>query len=277
MKVLLCQHGLDKPFSGGIGSFKLYVLVASHVSLHAIVLVAILLVVPMNADRPLLTAPCQIEQHLSLGGQDQAAEVLITFLFRYGRIPDTTRGEVDGRIRTLLRQETVVSTVGPGLSKGMADMSSVFQLDNSIRVFQACYFVLRRKLQKPNTDPHNSILGHVVDGQWLRGERSESRRKIPAVHSNNQNCQRFSNSCAIPGLPANWRSNERPRLVPSPAPARKSLDKGGKRKQSDNTAQTFDADGEVKRPKALYRVDGRSGFKADSLSSSSGNIYKKTT
>lgn len=33
MKVLLNQHGLDKPFSGGIGSFKLYVLVASHVSL----------------------------------------------------------------------------------------------------------------------------------------------------------------------------------------------------------------------------------------------------
>jgi hypothetical protein len=32
MKVLLSQHALDKPFSGGLGSFKLYVLVASHVS-----------------------------------------------------------------------------------------------------------------------------------------------------------------------------------------------------------------------------------------------------
>ena len=32
LKILLIQHGLDKPFTGGLGSFKLYVLVASHVS-----------------------------------------------------------------------------------------------------------------------------------------------------------------------------------------------------------------------------------------------------
>jgi len=32
MKILLNQQGLDKPYSGGLGSFKLYVLVASHVS-----------------------------------------------------------------------------------------------------------------------------------------------------------------------------------------------------------------------------------------------------
>lgn len=31
LKVLLNQQGLDKPFTGGLGSFKLYVLVASHV------------------------------------------------------------------------------------------------------------------------------------------------------------------------------------------------------------------------------------------------------
>ena len=32
LKILLNQQGLDKPFSGGLGSYKLYVLVASHVS-----------------------------------------------------------------------------------------------------------------------------------------------------------------------------------------------------------------------------------------------------
>jgi DNA polymerase sigma len=32
LKVLLAQHQLDKPFTGGIGSYSLYVLVASHVS-----------------------------------------------------------------------------------------------------------------------------------------------------------------------------------------------------------------------------------------------------
>lgn len=34
LKVLLAQQDLDKPFTGGLGSFKLYVLVSHHVSLH---------------------------------------------------------------------------------------------------------------------------------------------------------------------------------------------------------------------------------------------------
>lgn len=32
LKVLLSEHNLDKPFTGGLGSFSLYVLVAHHVS-----------------------------------------------------------------------------------------------------------------------------------------------------------------------------------------------------------------------------------------------------
>jgi DNA polymerase sigma len=32
LKVLLGQQKLDKPFTGGLGSYKLYVLVAHHVS-----------------------------------------------------------------------------------------------------------------------------------------------------------------------------------------------------------------------------------------------------
>jgi hypothetical protein len=33
LKVILSLHDLDKPFTGGLGSFKLYVLVANHVSI----------------------------------------------------------------------------------------------------------------------------------------------------------------------------------------------------------------------------------------------------
>lgn len=33
LKILLAQQDLDKPFTGGLGSYKLYVLVAHHVSL----------------------------------------------------------------------------------------------------------------------------------------------------------------------------------------------------------------------------------------------------
>lgn len=32
LKVLMVQQSLDKPFTGGLGSYKLYVLVAHHVS-----------------------------------------------------------------------------------------------------------------------------------------------------------------------------------------------------------------------------------------------------
>ena len=36
LKVLLQQADLDKPFTGGLGSYKLYVLVANHVSLFLV-------------------------------------------------------------------------------------------------------------------------------------------------------------------------------------------------------------------------------------------------
>ena len=32
LKILLHQNNLDAPFTGGLGSFKLYVMVAYHVS-----------------------------------------------------------------------------------------------------------------------------------------------------------------------------------------------------------------------------------------------------
>ena len=34
LKVIMSQQGLDKPFTGGLGSYKLYVLVAYHVSME---------------------------------------------------------------------------------------------------------------------------------------------------------------------------------------------------------------------------------------------------
>ena len=270
MKVLLNQHGLDKPFSGGIGSFKLYVLVASHVSLECIPLGAI---APLTkAYRSSFSRQAKIEQHLSLGGHDLAAEILITFLFRYGRIPDTTRGTMDSRIRTELGQHTVVTTQGSGLARGMADMSSVFQLDNSIKVFQACYFVLRRKLQKPNSDPCHSIIGYLVDAQWLRGERTECRRKIQSQPSNQQ---RLSNASNIPGLPENWRWNDRlGKVTPQGSPG-KALEVSPKRKSPQKSAVHYDTDEEAERLKASYGVVGCSVVKTDCPSSRAATTKNK--
>lgn len=41
LKVLMVQQGLDKPFTGGLGSYKLYVLVAHHVSCFSKLLICI--------------------------------------------------------------------------------------------------------------------------------------------------------------------------------------------------------------------------------------------
>jgi DNA polymerase sigma len=48
LKVLMAQQDLDKPFTGGLGSYKLYVLVAYH-----------------------------IDCHLASGGRDRPSEILI--------------------------------------------------------------------------------------------------------------------------------------------------------------------------------------------------------
>jgi len=48
LKVIMAQQDLDKPFTGGLGSYKLYVLVAYH-----------------------------IDCHLASGGRDRPSEILI--------------------------------------------------------------------------------------------------------------------------------------------------------------------------------------------------------
>ena len=179
---------------------------------------------------------------------------------------------MDSRIRTELGQHTVVTTQGSGLAKGMADMSSVFQLDNSIKVFQACYFVLRRKLQKPNSDPCHSIIGYLVDAQWLRGERTECRRKIQTLPSNQQ---RLPNSNTIPGLPENWRSSERHGKVPPQGIAGKALETSSKRKSPQTSAVHYDTDEEAERLKASYGVVDRSVIKTDYPSSKTAMTNNK--
>uniref|UniRef100_A0A7S2P2B0 Poly(A) RNA polymerase mitochondrial-like central palm domain-containing protein n=1 Tax=Leptocylindrus danicus TaxID=163516 RepID=A0A7S2P2B0_9STRA len=55
LKMLLRQADLDKPFTGGLGSYRLYVMIAFH-----------------------------IERHLRDGGADNPTELLLGFLHRYG-------------------------------------------------------------------------------------------------------------------------------------------------------------------------------------------------
>lgn len=70
----MVQQGLDKPFTGGLGSYKLYVLVAHHVSDFK----------PLYYSKNsilIMTNHCssslQIEHHLANGGNDRPSEILI--------------------------------------------------------------------------------------------------------------------------------------------------------------------------------------------------------
>ena len=76
LKVLMSQQGFDKPFTGGLGSYKLYVLVAFHVS-ATIILRLLRVLSSIKASSLCRGTIYQLERHLANGGTDRPAEVLI--------------------------------------------------------------------------------------------------------------------------------------------------------------------------------------------------------
>jgi hypothetical protein len=79
LKVLMVQQGLDKPFTGGLGSYKLYVLVAHHVSYFNFpkMLDVSIQISPISKCLIFLFNQYQIECHLANGGMDRPSEILI--------------------------------------------------------------------------------------------------------------------------------------------------------------------------------------------------------
>lgn len=149
LKVLLAQNGLDEPFKGGLGSFKLYVLVTHH-----------------------------LQQHLELGGSDQPGEVLISFLFRYGEVKGHN---VDEGSRTRLHKEVPVIEQ----SGSSADLSNVKHLFNCVDLFRNCWTRLW-KVARGFEDSGDSLLVHLVDAGRFQRERQscinkaeQSARNIP--------------------------------------------------------------------------------------------------
>ena len=88
LKVVMAQQGLDKPFTGGLGSYKLYVLVAYHVSMEFDYVSLqfcgripwIVLPLLTRNHSFLLNPKCsQIECHLANGGNDRPSEILLRY------------------------------------------------------------------------------------------------------------------------------------------------------------------------------------------------------
>jgi len=171
LKVLLNQQGLDKPFTGGLGSYALYVLVASH-----------------------------IDHHLALGGDDDPAEVLYTFFFRYGGVKHTN-SKISSSYRTLLSQDIIIQTD----DGGSADMKSCFQIENCITIFETCWRMLQKRL-KGNFNKKFSILQYMVDAVKLEHGRSQCKKqadsKLKQVVGGRMHGRSISYSTtAIAGLP----------------------------------------------------------------------------
>jgi len=138
------QQALDKPFTGGLGSYKVYVLVAYH-----------------------------IERHLLNGGADRPSEILISLLVRYGCI-----GENDDVTTTDLEQlrsrEDSVSSDG-----GMCELTPVFRLGDCVDMFRECHTRLFDRIRDvDDLDSSNvSYLSSFIDCFRLREARETSHQR----------------------------------------------------------------------------------------------------
>ena len=131
----------DTPFSGGLGSYKLYVLVASHIA-----------------------------KHLELGGRDDPGEVFLSFVFRYG--DSVGQNHMHRDTRTLISKDDIVSC-GNG---GKADLSNVFLIKDCRNLFGSLWNrlwgCLRKSGRRASSDtPTASLLAELIHTTWLDHSR----------------------------------------------------------------------------------------------------------
>ena len=80
--------------------------------------------------------------------------------------------------RTPLTQLMVIKSQDGGL----ADMGGVFQVENCVKVFQACWRLLRNKLKpQVNSNPNHSILRFIVDANDLQNKRKWCSQKASLI------------------------------------------------------------------------------------------------
>jgi len=142
LKVLLQQTNLDKPFTGGLGSYKLYVLLAHH-----------------------------YEMHSSIGGGKSAAEILISFFFRYSDIyPRDDR--LDPRTKTNISKSTKIYCDG-----GEASLDSNFKNGRFVQLFSVCYKRLINSLEEKSSGDNISLLTSIIDATQLQSSRQRCFQK----------------------------------------------------------------------------------------------------
>ena len=139
LKILLRQSELDKPFTGGLGSYKLYVLVAHH-----------------------------LEKHLKLGGSSRPSDIFLSLLYRYGDIQKAYDGPYN-KIMTKLSKSSIVHSD----NDGMADLSPVFKVENIVKLLGMSYKRLLSQYKKYKSNDVNkvSFLAAIIDQKVLYQDR----------------------------------------------------------------------------------------------------------
>jgi len=200
LKTLLTQQSLDTPFTGGLGSYKLYVLVAHH-----------------------------IERHLALGGSDRPGEIVLSFLYRYGMSGSQREGS---KLHcTPLSKD--VPLQGP--NGASADLSNVFQLDACIELFRLCWERLWGRVISAKQPGKNnaSLLAEVICSPRLAQERRLAREKLRASVGRLRQLQQQPSTTMLAAAsrssdPQAKRSSSNNAAAPTaknkqPAPAREDL------------------------------------------------------
>jgi DNA polymerase sigma len=155
LKSLLSQQNLDAPFTGGLGSYKLYVLVAYH-----------------------------IENTLEMGGRDRPGEILLGFLFRYAcASPSICYG--GRRVKSKSCTSRITQESKPRLKDGCeADLSNVFKVESLVELFGESWNRLTsrmREIEACSTKKKRcSILSPLVNIDRLQRDRENVKDKALA-------------------------------------------------------------------------------------------------
>jgi hypothetical protein len=154
LKILLSQYNLDEPFTGGLGSYKLYVLVADH-----------------------------LERHVALGGVDRPGTVLMGFLYRYGCCGKLSANNCS--YQTKLSQHQPMETH----SGSFVDLSNVFKLNECVYLFRLCWERVCQQVNNGSTEKRSrnqrsspvtptSILAWMVCPNRLHRDREAKLRQL---------------------------------------------------------------------------------------------------
>jgi len=220
LKILLNQSDLDKPYTGGLGSYKLYVLVAHH-----------------------------IECHLKSGKKDRPSEILMAFFYRYadhgGGGDDSFEDNHTLNTTAIPKIITATNTPITDLTQninvashdGVAELKAVFKLHHVTRLFRLTYERLIRHLHdtakndvvladndeqrncgstpgetpvkeevnEPDNDGDRnqqkatttSLLGLIIDHKVLRSERQDAISKSKSA-SKSVNDNKIISASSIP-------------------------------------------------------------------------------